>query len=162
MATQDIQVKYPAGEKMPPSLPFKTEAAATAILVGEPVKIGGTGNNFVIPLATGDPEIGTDVVVGITSTASNHTATANGDIQVILPQPGLVFSCKATTPANIDTEAKLLAILLDNVTFDLSAGVYTVDEDEGSDTAHGLRIVGGDIMTGDVYFVFRQSGTFNA
>ena len=143
-----------------PSIPFATEANSTAILIGEPVKIGGTGNNFVIPLGNGEPEISADVVAGIAASNSNHTTTANGEIQVFTPVPGSVWKCKATTPANMDTVAELTSILNDRVTFDLTGAVYTVDENEGDDPDHGLRIVGGDISTGFVYFVFRQSGTF--
>lgn len=159
MALNDITLHLPAQGTVP-SIPFATEAAATAILVGEPVKLGGTGGNYVIPLANGDPEISADVVAGVAASASNHTASADGEIQVYVPFAGAVFSCKANTPGNIDTPAELKAILNDRVTFDLGSGIYTVDENEGDDADHGLRIVGGNINTGDIYFVFRQSGTF--
>lgn len=159
MALNDVTLAF-AVEGDVPSIPFATEAAATAILVGEPVKLGGTGGNFVIPLANGDPEISADVVAGIAASASNHTATANGLIQVFTPVPGSVWRCKATTPANMNTIALLTGLLNDRVAFDLTGAIYTVDENEGDDVDHGLRIVGGDIATGDMLFVFRQSGVF--
>jgi hypothetical protein len=161
MARNDITLFLP-GESYVPSIPMKTEAAATAILVGEPVQIGGTGNNFVIPMANGSPIVGTDVVAGIAASDSNHTASANGIIQVYLPSDSAVWACQATTPANMDTVAELTAILNDKVTFDLTGAIYTVDENEGDGSTHGLRIVGGDISTGTVYFVIRQSGTMLA
>lgn len=159
MATADVSLIGRAGQNQAPSFVFRTEAAATAILVGEPVKIGGTGNNYVVPLGNGEPIIATDIIVGIAATDSTQTATADGVVEVLMPLPGLIWSCKATTPANIDTDAKLLALLNDRVTFDLAAGVYTVDENEGDGATHGLRILGGDIVTGDVYFTILSSGT---
>jgi hypothetical protein len=158
MSRNDISVHLNLIQNAP-AIPFATEAASSAIVCGEPVKLGGTGNNFVVLLANGDPEISADVVAGVASTDSTHTASANGVVDVVLPNTA-VWSCKATTPANVNTAAELLAILNDRVTFDLAAGVFTVDENEGDDSDHGLRIVGGNINTGDIYFIFRTSGTF--
>lgn len=159
MAVNDVTVLSAGGLNLPSAWTFKTEANTTAPAVGEPVKIGGTGGNYVLLLATGDPEIGTDVVAGIAASTGTQTASADGVCSVLLVSPGMIFRCKAASPANIDTAAKLLAILNDKVAFDLDTGVFTVDENEGDDTAHGLRIVGGDIITGDIYFMVRQSGT---
>lgn len=158
MAANDILLFNPNGLNQPASITFKTEANGTDILVGEPVQIGGTGGNFVIPLADGEPTT-SELMLGVAASNSTHTASANGEVEVVLALPGVVFEAMATTPANIDTEAKLLAILNDRVAFDLANGVYTVDENEGDDSAHGLRIVGGDISTGKLYFVVRESAT---
>ena len=159
MALADITIVDPAGQKFPPARQFRTESGGTTINAGEPCKVGGTGNNYVVPLGDGEPEISADVVVGVASTTSTETASADGVVDVLLALPGVVFRCDATTPANIDTDAELLAILNDRVTFDLTAGVYTVDEDEGDDADHGLRIIGGDIVNGTLDFFFRSSGT---
>lgn len=160
MALGDITIVDPAGQKFPSARPFRTEAAATNILAGEPVKIGGTGNNYVIPLATGEPEISADATVGVASSTSTETAALDGTVDILLALPGVVFRCAATTPANIDTDAELLAILNDRVTFDLTTGVYTVDENEGDNADHGLRIIAGDIVNGTLDFIFSQEGTF--
>lgn len=158
MARNDV-TQYLPGESYVASIPMKTQAAGTDIFVGEPVKLSG---NYVIPLADGDPEISADVVAGIAASDSNHTASADGTIQVYLPSDSVVWACNATTPANMDTVAELTGILNDRVTFDLTGSTYTVDENEGDNSDHGLRIVGGDISTGTVYFVIRQSGTMLA
>lgn len=160
MALGDISVVKPLGANLPSSFTFKTEAGSTAINAGEPVKIGGTGSNYVVVLTNGEPEISADVMVGVAASNSTHTASADGEVDVTVATPGLLFTCKATTPANIDTEAELLAVLNDRVTFDLSGGTYTVDENEGDDSDHGLRIVSGDVTTGDIHFIIRQSGCF--
>jgi hypothetical protein len=159
MALGDISVVDPAGQKFPSARTFRTEAAGTTINAGEPCKIGGTGNNYVVPLGDGEPEPSADVVAGVASTTSTETASADGVVDVILPLPGVVFRCSVTTPANMDTDAELLAILNDRVTFDLAGGVYTVDENEGDNADHGLRIIAGDIVNGTVDFFFMQEGT---
>lgn len=133
-----------------------TTSSSTQILIGEPVKLNGEGGNTVIKLATGDPEIGTDIVFGIAASDDTATATANGTVEVLLPLPGIIYRCKATTPANLAE-----GIRYDTVCFDLSAGgVYTVDEDEGSDeNVHGLRIVDFDTVNGTVDFEIKEGVT---
>jgi hypothetical protein len=129
-----------------------TEAAATDILVGEPVKMKADGSPYAIPLATGDPEIGTDQFLGIAMSASSHTATADGVVSVFQPGTDSVLECKATTVANVDTKAEIDALINDTVTFDLTGSTYTIDEDEGNDdNVHGLRIIGGNASTQVLY-----------
>lgn len=155
MARNDITLRTPA-EGIRTSLPAFTQAAGTDILVGEPVKQDG---NYVVPLADGEPIIATDIVVGIAASDSNHTASDDGMMQVYQPGFGLVWQCRATTPGNVDTMAELIGIMYDRVTFDLANGIYTVDENEGDGATHGIRIVGADITTGMIYFVFLDVGT---
>ena len=163
MAKNDLQVVDVAGRNVTPVRVFRTEANATAILVGEPVKIGGTGLNYVIPLATGDPEIGTDRMVGIAASNSSQTASADGTVEVYIPVAGsTVMRGKVTTPGNMDTDAELLAILNDSVAFDLAGGIFTVDENEGDDPdVHGLIIVDGNIDNGTVDFMLKNGASIN-
>jgi len=157
MAKSDVQIVDGAGVPTP-TRKFRVEAAATAILVGEPVKIGGTGSNYVIPLADGDPEVGTDRMVGIAASASNETASADGTVEVYMILPdSTVMRAKATTGTNIDTDAELLLLLNDSVTFDFSSSTYTIDENEGDDpNVHGLIIVDGDIANKTLDFIMKQ------
>lgn len=121
---------------------------------GEPVKRAGTGGNFVYPLADGDPENGTDIFVGIVHKESNETSALDGEVTVEVCGQGTTLEGKASTPANINTAAKLLAVRHDYVSFDVTAssgtnGIFTIDEDEGDDpNVHGLFIIGGDITKG--------------
>lgn len=132
---------------------LKTEANVTlGVRAGDAVKIGGTGTNFASLCLDGDPEQGTDIFLGITASDATNTATANGIVDVEICVPGTVMEAKATTAGNVDTAAKLLALLLDFVTFDRSAatavGVLTLDEDEGTDNdVHGMMILDGDITS---------------
>jgi hypothetical protein len=134
----------------------RTNSSDTVIYPGEPVKIlADEGGNYAGHLATGDPELGTDIVLGIAKSQSTETDTADGEVEVYLPLPGVIWSCAAHTPTNLAT-----GILLDCVTFDLANGVYTVDENEGSDEdVHGLRIMDYNTETGEVYFTFKNEVT---
>ena len=133
----------------------RTTSSVTATMKpGEPVKRGGTGGNFVLPVATGDPEIGTDILVGIVAKESTETSTADGKVLVDVVGLGTKLRGKATTASNIDTQSELDGILLDFVAFDVTAlsgtnGDFTIDENEGDDpNGHGLCVVGGDIELG--------------
>ena len=76
-----------------------TTSSSTQILAGEPVKLSAAGGNVVVKLAAGDPEIGTDIVFGIAASDDTATATADGEVEVYAPLPGIIYRCKATTPA---------------------------------------------------------------
>lgn len=163
MSVADITIVSPGGQHFPPSMRFKTEAASTAILVGEPVAIGGTGTNFVAVLADAKPITSDASFAGVAATTSTHTASANGVVDVLIPVTGLVYACKAKTASTFDTEAEILAVLNDNVYLDLTAGVYTVDIANASAGGTGaFRIVGGDPSSQTVYMVMHTAGTFIA
>lgn len=132
-----------------------TTSSSTQILAGEPVKLSAAGGNVVVKLAAGDPEIGTDVVFGIAASDDTATTTADGEVEVYAPLPGIIYRCKATTPANLAE-----GIRYDTVTFDLTGTTYTVDEDEGTDEdVHGLRIVDFDATNGTVDFEIKINAT---
>lgn len=159
MAIGNVQIVGPGGHANVPTFTARVEAAATAIVPGEPLKRGGTGANYAIPLATGDPEITADLVLGVSANASSETATADGIVQYYPALPGLLYRTAATTPANIDTDAKLLALEMDRVTYDLTGAIYTVDENEGDNSDHGLVIIGGNIVDGTLDYLIRHSAT---
>lgn len=158
MALGDITVWGPGGENLPPSYRYRTEAGSTAINAGEPVVIGGTGSNYVAVLADGTPTT-TNLMTGVATSTSTHTASANGVVDVCLALPGVVFKAKAKSAATIDTDAELLAVLNDRVVLDLTAGSYTVDVAAGDAATNGIRILGGDIVTGDVFFTVMVEST---
>lgn len=161
MALGDVKIVDSGGADVTPSRKFRTEGGATNILAGEPVKIGGTGLNYVIPLATGDPEVGTDRMVGVAATTSTETGSADGTVDVYIPIPSVtIFRTTVTTPGNMDTDAELLAILNDSVTYDLTGSIYTVDENETDDpNVHGLMILDGNINDGTVDYVLKEGAS---
>jgi len=133
----------------------RTTSSDTVMYPGEPVKINGEGANYVIHLATGDPEYGTDIMAGITANGSTETSTVDGVVDVILPLPGIIWRGKAT-----DSTALAAGILYDCVTFDFTTPDFTVDEDEGTDeNIHGLRIMGYDSDEGTVDFMIKPNVT---
>lgn len=165
MAKNDVEIVSTGGYLNVPVKTFKvqdrTTSSDTAIYAGEPVKIlAGEGGNYAGHLATGDPEYGTDIMIGITKSDSTETSTADGTVDVYMPLPGVVYRGNAHTPANIDTEAKALALWFDTVTFDLTGTTFTVNENEGSDeNVHGLRMIDFDVDKGTIDFIIKTNVT---
>lgn len=132
----------------------RTDAGDTVIQAGDPVKFGGAltsgaaADNYANPCADGDPLVGTDQFLGVAAEKGTNTSTADGTVLVTRPIPNVtIMRGKASTAGNIDTDAELLAILYDAVTFGLSAGTYTIDENDGAN-AGGIMIMDGNIAKG--------------
>ncbi len=158
MAKGDIDFQDVSGKNVVSTKRYQTETGATAILVGEPVKLKTAGSPFVIPLATTEPIIGTTTqVIGIAASDSTETASADGVVDVYIPDSSVVWRARATTPANIDTKVKLDALQNDRVVFTLAAGIFTVDENAADGATKGIQITGGDPETGDVFFTIRPA-----
>src|SRR5688572_2843454 len=103
MAKNDIKVVSTGV----PTYTWQTEAAATAIYAGEPVKIKAAGSPYAIPLADADLTLGTDVeFLGIAKTDGTHTASADGTVEVYMPNPGVLYEAKAKTASTVDTQAE--------------------------------------------------------
>jgi hypothetical protein len=158
MAKHDLQIIQGKGPIFVYDVDDRTSSSQSAALEpGEPVKQSASGGNFAIALATGDPEVGTDELLGIVRKKSTETSTVDGKVEVRCVIPGeTVLRGKATTAANIDTAAKLLLLMGDWVCIDLTGSgtngagnVFTFDEDEGSDpNVHGFKIMGGNTTRG--------------
>ncbi len=160
MTRQNVQIKDVGGKNTVQTRVFHTEANATAIKLGEPCKLKSAGSGYIIPLADAEPVIGTTTaVVGIAAGDSNHTASADGTIEVYIPSDGMIYRAKAKTAADIDSAAKLLGKTNDRVLFDLTSSVYTIDTAAADDAANGVVIVGGVVASGLVDFVIRESAT---
>ena len=130
---------------------------AATLKQGEMVKRGGTGGNFCTLMLTGDPEVGTDIMIGVVAEESTEDATNDGRVDVEIVGPGTLLRANATTPANIDTQAELDAITMDYISMDGPAAAttasfnYTFDENEGDDpNGHGFIIVGGNTVRGQL------------
>lgn len=165
MAKNDLQIVKGGGEVIQQLVEDRTTSSDTQLFAGEPVKKAGTGTNFVQHVATGEPTNAAPMY-GITVDDSTETSTADGNVNTQLLIPGrTILRGKATTAANIDTQAKLDALINDAVTLDLTSTTFTIDENEGDDPdVHGLIIVGGNIDKGtlDVLvkdFATEQGGT---
>lgn len=151
MAKHDLRtVGISAGAR-----PFRVAASATRFYAGEPMNFAGTYSsgaasvNTVVVLTDGKPVVGTDNLVGISAKDATGTGTVVAHTtQVVVPIPEVtLIRGKAKSAAAIDTDAELLAILWDVVLFDLTTGVYTIDQAAAADTS-GLRVQNGNISKG--------------
>ena len=132
-----------------------TSSASATLKRGEVAKRNNA--NFALLVADGDPEQGTDILVGLITSESTETASADGTAEALQLLPSAVLRGRATTAANIDTAAELLGVIFDHVTFDVSSGAITIDEDEGDDpNVHGLVIIDGDEVNGTLDVLVHQ------
>lgn len=155
----DITIARTAGGNVP-TYRWQTEAAATDITAGQPVKLKAAGSPYVIPLADADLTIGTDTaMVGIAAGDSTHTATADGYIDVYVPLPGVVYEVKAKTATSVDTQAEIDALVGDRKVIDLTSGTYTMDEAAADGANNAFYIVGGDPDRQTLEFIIRADAT---
>lgn len=114
--------------------------------------VAGTGTNYADIATNGMPTRGTDVFIGISRSAASNTASADGVIDIELAGPGTMYRLAATVAANINTDAKLSAILNDITNFDrtasTAAGVLTIDET--NTTAQKSSTLSFVVLTGDI------------
>ena len=107
------------------------------------------------------PRIGTDSFVGVS--AQNMKVDSAGTVvahklQVVVPIPSVTrIRGKAKTAASVDTDSEILGLLWDYVDFDLTTGVYTIDEAAAAD-ASALTIVDGNAAKGTLDVVVSAIG----
>lgn len=139
-----------------PTLPVMTDVAAS-IPKGWPVIQAAP---FGAACLTGQPVVGTDVVMGISNGASTDTAALRGTVDAHLPLPGLVYMLPALTPANIATQGLYDALVGTLCVFDVTASVITVDD--SAVLNGGLEIVPSDVSKdpGMIKFIIKEAGTY--
>lgn len=158
MSKLNVRIIDQAGHNVIPTVRWQTEAGATAIYAGEPVKLKAAASPYVIPLADAEPVIGTTTqVIGIAASDSNHTAAVDGYVNVYIPLPGVIYAAKAETASTADTQAEIDAVCGDTLLFNLGSGVYSIDVAAGSAATGGLQVVGGDPKNAEIYFMLRPA-----
>jgi len=130
----------------------RVAGSATRFYAGEPLNMTGTYSsgvssvNSVSQMADAKPVIGTDNFVGIAAQDApvGTDTTVDADwVDVIEVLPNFTrLRAKAKTAASVDTLSELVGVLFDQVLFDLTLTVYTIDETAAADTS-GLTIKGG-------------------
>lgn len=147
MAYNDVKVKrHPGYRRSVRTNDRDTSGFSRAFRYGEPIKRGGAGGNFAILILDGDPELGTDIFLGIVQKDGTETATADGIAEYASLVSGTVLEAAATTAANVDLDSELLLLEGDYVGFDYAASVFTIDEDQGDNPdVNGLKILTGDV-----------------
>ena len=132
MAANDITI-FDDGTYLPGSKRYKVVKGRTsAINVGElVVKIRGSA--YVTAWTPGGaassakPSIGTDFLVGLSTSTSTETNTANGVVDVMPVVTGMTFLCSPDVAATWDTQAEYDALVGDRVLLAYSStGVFTV------------------------------------
>lgn len=134
--------------------PRRVAASATRFYSGEPINslaaltTGAANVNTVVVLTDTKPRVATDNFQGIA--AVDAQVNSSGTViahktYVGIPIPLVTrMRGRAKTAANIDTDTELLGVLFDAVDFDLTTGVYTID-DVAASNASALHVVDGDI-----------------
>lgn len=167
MAINDVKVvKNPGSTQTWDTQDRTSSSQTTQYLPGEPLKVSG---NYLIALATGDPEVGTDEFVGICRKQSTElAATTDGKVEVISLLPvATVLRANVTTTTNLDSASELLGVMGDWIAFDVtgagtngSTGVFTFDENEGSDpNVQGLKVIGGDYVKNTLDCIVHANAT---
>lgn len=158
MAKNDIRIVDNGGNQVVNTEVWQTEADAAAINPGEPLKQKAAGSKYLIPLADGEPTIGTTVAtIGVAASVGTHTSTADGSVEVFVAQSGVTYAVKAKDASAVDTEAKVKALVGKTVGIDLTGGVYTIDTTDASAATKGFLIVGGDHNNRELYVRLRNA-----
>ncbi len=132
-----------------------------AINAGE-IVLKTLGSEYVIPMATNKPVVGTDFVAGISIDASSETASANGVVHVQPLVPGVVYRIAAKVPATWNTQALYNALVGARVLIDVTSGVLTILATDGA--TNGCVVENLDItrFPGQVAFSIRQAASYTA
>lgn len=157
MSLGDISIKDAGGLSVVPTNRYRVAAGSTTINAGEPVKLTIAGGAYVVRSATNEPVTGTATFVGIAASTSNQTAGLDGVVDVYGPTPNVIFRASAKLATAVDTDAELIGLLMNRVAFDLTGALFTLSESVADAATNGLVIVGGDILTGKVDFIVRNS-----
>lgn len=158
MALQNVRIKTAGGTQSVPVIVCNTEAAATNIKAGEPVMAKTDGSKYVIPLADGDPVIGTSTnFVGIAASTSTETASADGTVSVYQISPETILVAKAKSATAADTEAEIVALKGKRTLFDLTSSTYTIDTAAADADVNGLIIVGGNADRKEIWVQARSA-----
>ena len=142
-------------------------ASATLINANEPV--GKTlGSEYVVPLATNKPVVGTDYMAGIAESVSTNTSTADGSVQVFPLIPGVIYTIKPKVSATFfgsgttPSQSTYNALIGYRVLLDLTSGSYTILASDSS--TYGCVIEYIDVVQnpGLVAFSIRAAVAYSA
>jgi len=156
MALGDIRIQEMGGRNSLPTQRFAVAASATLIYPGEPVITEtAEGTATVVKFADGAPTTSTFRVIGVAKSTSTNTAAAAGYVDVYITDESVVWACKAKSSATADTQAEIDAKINDCIVLDLTGTTFSVDFAAAHANTNGIRVVGGNPSTTEIYFVFR-------
>ncbi len=138
--------------------------AAATINPGTPTKFSSAG--AIVPMTDGNGTT-SERFTGIAKNTSTDTAAAAGEVQTIIPIPGIMYAAAAKVTTAANTQAKIDALLGAAVVLDVTGtvgpgltGVWTVDSAAGSSATNCVVIIGGEYQTNTLYFTYRDAGSF--
>jgi hypothetical protein len=125
MSIGDFTFKESTASKIPSALKYAVQSGTTAsINAGEPVeKLAGAA---YAKLAVNNFPTATERVVGIATSKSTETASADGTVDVVPATNGLIILGNPDVASTWNTQAKYNALIGSRVLIKLSAGVFTV------------------------------------
>lgn len=125
MSTGDFYPKDTTGSQFPGAIKFAVASGTTAsIKAGEPVqKLAGVA---YATLAQTNFPTATLRQVGIATSNSSETATADGTVDVMFGYPGVIFLGNPDVLTTWNTQAKYNALVGARVLIKLATGVFTV------------------------------------
>lgn len=135
--------------------------ANASINAGEPVA-KALGQEWATPVVNGAPVVGTNYMAGIAATTSTDTTTVAGSVRVARMLPGIQYLCAANVPASIATQAEYDALVGARVTFNLTAGVYTVNLTDSANNGLVVEPLSITDHPGQVCFSIRQAVNYLA
>lgn len=161
---QESSFGYPGDSKQ-----LVAAGAVGSIVAGIPLtKV--LGAPYVLPAADGTPVVGTDYMAGISATLSTDTVASDGLVSVTKLVPGVTYLIKAKTPATYFGASYLTAPdqatyntqVGNRVVFDLTAGVYTIDDTDSAN--NGLVVEYIDVTRYPllVAFSIREGASYQA
>jgi len=150
MSINDVRIKDVGGISSLPTETWQVAASATIINPGEPVKITTAGAKYVSKLADAEPTT-TVKILGIAKSTSTNTASVDGVVEIFILDPRVTLSVAAKSSTTVDTDAEILALEGKRVPFDLTSSKFTVDSTDADASTNGLRIIGGNSTTKELY-----------
>ena len=165
MPNGQIQYLLEAGCGYPGDIPQQVQAGSVGSIVSG-IPLGkALGQQYVLPLATGTPVVGTDYMAGISTTLSTDTVSTDGTVSVSRLVPGIIYLITPLNPTaffgsswpTTPSQATYNSLVGARVLFDLTGGVYTITNTDGS--TNGLVVENLDIsrFPGVVAFSIRQA-----
>ncbi len=138
---------------------YRVAAGATTIYPGEPVVFGGPTQVTVRAMATSNPIAGSDYFVGIAATTSTQTSGTAGVVGVYPSDSAITWLVSPKTATSWDTQSEYNALVNQNITIDLTSGVYTANASNGTD--NGVKVMPLDIIEhpGKVAVAFRDGAS---
>jgi hypothetical protein len=136
--------------------PIVASGSAASIARGCPTKMSTSG--YVAIMVDADGTLN-NRFTGVSKSTSTDTAAADGNVELWLPLPGLIYVAAAKTAANADTQAEIDALYGKRVIFDLTSTVWSVDTGATDASTNCLIILGGDYQTSLIYFAYGSGGT---